>query len=300
MSGPLAPGDRVVVVSPSSASPADEVDAGVALLRGWGLDAVAAPHAKDYHPGLRYLAGTDPDRAADLTAALVDPGVRGVLCARGGYGSQRMVDLVDWPSVAAAEPSVFVGSSDATALHERFSAFGLPSWFGPMVATPAFLSDAVARENLRRALFEGVRSYSGAPVVGGRASGVAFGGNLSLLGPPPPDGAVVLIEEVGEEPYRLDRMLTALRRSGWFGGVAAVVLGSWDGCGDRSVVDEVLADRLGTLGVPVIGDAGFGHCPEQVTVPLGVPVEVDADAGVVTVLDPAGSGGPRPLLDVAS
>jgi len=157
----------------------------------------------------------------------------------------------------------------------------VPTWFGPMIGTRAFVEDADARERLRAALFTGVRSYRGTGLVAGVARGVAVGGNLSLLDAPPPPGAIVLLEDVNEEPYRLDRMLTDLLRSGWFDRVAGLVLGSWTGCGDPAAV---LADRLGGLGVPIVADARFGHCAGQLTVPLGVPVEIDGGTGVVTVV----------------
>ncbi|MFI9007656.1 LD-carboxypeptidase [Actinosynnema sp. NPDC053489] len=275
----LRPGDRVTVVSPAGPCPPDLLDAGVARLREWGLDVRPDPHVLDTHPTLPYLAGTDADRARSFERAWLDPATAGVLCARGGYGSLRMVDLVDWTAVAA-RPKVFVGSSDTTVLHERLWAHGVPTWFGPMVATRAFVEDARARERLRAALFTGVTSYGGVGLVPGVARGVAVGGNLSLVQAPPPPGAVVLLEDVDEEPYRLDRMLTGLLRTGWFAGVAGLVLGSWTNCGDPAAV---LADRLGGLGVPIVSDVAFGHCPGQLTVPLGVPVEVDGGAGTVTV-----------------
>jgi muramoyltetrapeptide carboxypeptidase len=276
----LRPGDRVVVVSPAGPCPAELLDAGTALLRTWGLDVHVDPHALDTHPTLDYLAGHDADRARSFEQAWLDPSVAGVLCARGGYGSLRMADLVDWTAVAA-HPKVFLGSSDTTVLHERLSAHGVPAWFGPMIATRAFVEDTDARERLRAALFTGVTSYRGVGMVPGVARGVAVGGNLSLLETPPPPGAIVLLEDVNEEPYRLDRILTGLLRSGWFDHVAGLVLGSWTGCGDPSAV---LADRLGGLGVPIVADARFGHCASQLTVPLGVPVEIDGDTGTVTVL----------------
>ncbi|ROP35346.1 S66 peptidase family protein [Saccharothrix texasensis] len=304
-SGPplLRPGDRVVVVSPAGPCPAELLEAGAAWLRKWDLDVRIDPHALDVHPTLGYLAGHDADRARSFERAWLDPAVAGVLCARGGYGSLRMVDLVDWTAVAAAagDPAdggpadaaagggvgggarrkVFLGSSDTTVLHERFWAHGVPTWFGPMIGTRAFVEDTDARERLRAALFTGVTSYRGAGMAPGVARGVAVGGNLSLLDAPPPPGAIVLLEDVNEEPYRLDRMLTDLLRSGWFDQVSGLVLGSWTGCGDPTAV---LADRLGGLGVPIVADARFGHCEGQLTVPLGVPVEIDGGSGVVTVV----------------
>ncbi|MBP2336345.1 muramoyltetrapeptide carboxypeptidase [Saccharothrix coeruleofusca] len=289
---PLRPGDRVAVVSPAGPCPPELLDRGLGLLRSWGLEVVLTAHARDRHPVLPYLAGADADRAADFTAAWCDPSVRAVLCARGGYGSERVVDLVDWAAVAAAGPKVFAGSSDTTTLHGRLWRLGVPTWFGPMVATAAFVEDATAREHLRHALFSGVEGLSGdssgslpgVPVVPGRATGTAVGGTVSLLGgTTPPEGAIALLEDVHEEPYRLDHLLTGLLRQGWFDRVAGVALGSWVDCGEPAEVEAVLVDRLGGLGVPVLGSVGFGHCAGQRTVPLGVTAVLDADAGLLTV-----------------
>jgi muramoyltetrapeptide carboxypeptidase len=275
----LRPGDRVVVVCPAGPVSPSLLDAGVTWLRKWGLEVHVAPEALATHPVLPYLAGHDADRARSLQRAWLDPAVAGVLCARGGYGSARTADLVDWTALAGVH-KVFLGSSDTTVLHDLFRRAGTPTWFGPMIGTTAFVEDTTARDHLHRALFTGVTSYRGTGLVPGTARGTAVGGTLSLLRTPPPDGAVVLLEDVNEEPYRVDRLLTDLLRTGWFARVAGVVLGSWAGCGD---VTPVLTDRLGGLGVPVVADTGFGHGPGQTTVPLGVSVQVDGHTGVVTV-----------------
>jgi muramoyltetrapeptide carboxypeptidase len=295
----LRPGDRVAVVAPAGPVPEDRLAAGVAVLRSWDLRVDVAPHVLGSHPDLPYLAAADIDRARDLQHAWCDPDVAAVLCARGGYGCLRVLDLLDWPDMAAAGPKVFAGSSDVTALHEAMGRrLGVVTLFAPMLAGPSFV-DEEAREHLRRTLFEPesvrVLGRPGAgPLVPGRALGVTTGGNASLLvagmgardvaGPSP--GGIVLLEDVAEAPYRLDRMLTQLRRAGWFAGAAGVALGSWTGCGEPDAVRAVLADRLGDLGVPVISELGFGHCVGQLTVPLGVRGELDAEAGTLTVLEP--------------
>ncbi|NYI04340.1 S66 peptidase family protein [Allostreptomyces psammosilenae] len=297
----LRPGDRVAVVAPSGPVPADRLEAGVALLRGWGLDVVVAPHVSDTHPDLRYLAGEDADRAEDLRAAWCDPSVDAVFCARGGYGAQRVVDLIDWEAMRAARPKPFVGFSDITALHEAFATeLGLATLYGPGAATPALLRDRTTRECLRRTLFEPestrvLTSGTAKPLVPGRAHGVTAGGCLTILasglGTPHTrrrlPGAIWVIEDVGEPLYRLDRALTQLLRSGAVDGVAGVALGSWSGCGPEDGLRELMLDRLGGLGVPVVWELGFGHDERQLTVPLGVPAVLDADAGTLTLDAPA-------------
>ncbi|GGY38095.1 S66 peptidase family protein [Streptomyces omiyaensis] len=295
----LRPGDRIAVVAPCGPVPEDRLLPGLDLLRAWDLEPVVAPHVLDVHPEIGHLAGTDRDRARDLTEAYTDPSVAAVICARGGYGAQRTVDLVDWPAIRAAGPKPFVGYSDATVLHEAFAVrAGHATLHGPMVATAAFLTEPRTRESLRATLFEpeAVRTpATGSALVPGRAAGVTLGGCVSLLAAelatpharPSARGGLLLLEDVGEEPYRLDRILTQLLRSGWLDGVAGIVLGSWEECGPYGEVRAVLADRLGGLGVPVVEEAGFGHRATAPTVPLGVPAVLDADAGTLTLDVPA-------------
>ncbi|MGI5459375.1 S66 peptidase family protein [Streptomyces sp. CA-249302] len=296
----LAPGARVAVVAPSGPVPEERLQAGLDVLRGWDLDPVTAPHVLDRHGEFNYLAGADADRAADLQAAWCDPSVDAVLCARGGYGVQRMVELLDWEAMRAAGPKVFVGFSDITALHEAFAArLGLVTLHGPMAAGIDFIKNARAQEHLKATLFapETVRTITsgGTALVPGRARGVTLGGCLSLLAAdlgtpharPGARGGLLCLEDVGEETYRLDRYLTQLLRAGWFEGVRGVLLGSWHDCGPYEKVRALLVDRLGGLGVPVAEEFGFGHCAGALTIPFGVTAELDADAGTLTLDRPA-------------
>ncbi|MFH9980881.1 LD-carboxypeptidase [Streptomyces sp. NPDC017179] len=296
----LAPGARVAVVAPSGPVPEERLQAGLDVLRGWDLDPVVAPHVTARHGTFDYLAGADRDRAADLQGAWCDPSVDAVLCARGGYGVQRMVDLLDWEAMRAAGPKVFVGFSDITALHEAFATrLGLVTLHGPMAAGADFVKNDRAQRHLRATLFapETVRTIaSGGPaLVAGRARGVTLGGCLALLAAdlgtaharPGAAGGLLCLEDVGEEVYRLDRYLTQLLRAGWLDGVRGVLLGSWEDCETPDRVRALLADRLGGLGVPVAEEFGFGHCEGAVTVPFGVAAELDADAGTLTLDEPA-------------
>ncbi|MFF1719450.1 S66 peptidase family protein [Streptomyces sviceus] len=296
----LAPGARVAVVAPSGPVVEEQLQAGLDLLRGWDLDPVVAPHVLDTHGELGYLAGADADRAADLQQAWCDPSVDAVLCARGGYGAQRIVDLLDWEAMRAAGPKVFVGFSDVTTLHQAFATrAGLVTLYGPAAAGADFVKNTVAQEHLRATLFapETVRVLTsrGAPLAPGRARGLTLGGCLSLLvsdlgtrhaRPGARDG-LLLIEDVGEQAYRVDRLLTQLLRTGWLDGVQGIALGSWAGCGPYGTLRAVLADRLGGLGVPVVEEFGFGHCEGALTMPFGVTAQLDADAGTLTLDEPA-------------
>ncbi|KUO05955.1 S66 peptidase family protein [Streptomyces caeruleatus] len=296
----LAPGARVAVVASSGPVCEERLEAGLDVLRGWDLDPVVAPHVLDRHGEFDYLAGTDADRAADLQRAWCDPSVDAVLCARGGYGAQRMVDLLDWAAMRAAGPKVFVGFSDITVLHQAFATrLDLVTLHGPAAAGVDFVKNARAQEHLKATLFrpETVRVIPsrGTAMVPGRARGVTLGGCLSMiasdLGTPHARtgarGGLVLLEDIGEQPYRIDRMLTQLLRTGWLDGVAGIALGSWAGCGHYDTVRPVLLDRLGGLGVPVVEEFGFGHCDDALTTPFGVGAELDADAGELTLDEPA-------------
>ncbi|MCZ0981999.1 LD-carboxypeptidase [Streptomyces diastatochromogenes] len=220
--------------------------------------------------------------------------------ARGGFGAQRMVDLVDWAAIRAAGPKVFVGYSDVTALHEAFAVrTGFATLHGPMVAAGTFLSDPATQESLRATLFEPetvltLGRETARALVPGRARGVTLGGCVSLLAADlgtrtagPRRAAGCCSWRTWEEPYRLDRILTQLLRSGWLDGVAGLGLGSWEECGPYEEVRAVLADRLGGLGVPVLEEMGFGHSATAQTLPLGLPAVLDADTGTLTLDVPA-------------
>ncbi|TXC94150.1 LD-carboxypeptidase [Streptomyces sp. ISID311] len=293
----LRPGDRVAVVAPSGPLVPERLDRGLDVLRGWDLDPVPAPHVRGTHATLGYLAATDEERAHDLQAAWCDPSVKAVFAARGGYGAQRMVDLLDWDALRAAAPKPLIGFSDVTVLHEAFAVrAGVATLHGPAVAGEVFLKDDATRVHLWRTLFAPetvctLTAPSARPLVPGRARGVTLGGCLTMLATelgaprarPNAAGGLLLLEDVGEPPYRIDRALTQLLRAGWLDGVAGIALGSWAGCGPYDRVREVLLDRLGGLGVPVAEECGFGHGDTALTVPLGVPAELDATAGTLVL-----------------
>nr|WP_221473034.1 LD-carboxypeptidase [Amycolatopsis umgeniensis] len=281
------------MVAPAGPVPAELVEKTLPVLHGWGVEVRVGECVRAAPTG--YLSAPDAVRAAEFTQAWLDPGVTCVLAARGGYGSQRMIDLVDWAALRATGPKTFAGSSDVTALHRAVNVhLGLETLFSPLPATTLF--DAVAAEHLRMSLFEpdGMRtiaSTTGSPLVPGTATGTLIGGNLALLASglgTPEQGsardAIVLLEDVTESAYRIDRMLTQLLRSGWFDGVQGIVLGSWTACGDPEAIRELMLDRLGPLGVPTVWDFGFGHVPASPTIPLGARATLDADTGTLLVL----------------
>ena len=293
----LRHGDVVALIAPSGPVPPDQLDAGVAILQSWGLRARVMPHVRDVHPVHAYLAGDDEARAEDFTNAWADADVRAIVCVRGGYGAQRMTDLVDWSALSSAEPTVLLGYSDVTALQQAVAArLGVVTLHGPMTGTRSFLESAAAQLHLRTTLFEPeavqvLSPPSARPLVGGAAAGVTTGGCLSTLttsvatpSMSTARGGLVLLEDVNEKAYRIDSYLTHLRRSGWFDDAAGIVLGSWADC---EPAEPVVADVLGDLGVPILADFGFGHGDDPITVPLGVLAELDADGGKLTLDQPA-------------
>ncbi len=293
----LRPGGVVTLVSPAGPTRPERVARGVELLSGWGLQVRVGANA---YARTGYFAGDDAARAADLTAAFADPEVRGVVCTRGGYGAQRVVDSIDMAAVRG-DPKVVVGFSDITALQ-------LALWRGARLATlhgpgAAWIDDrtpALSAQSLRSAMMgtepvvvkRDQAEPTAAVSVPGTARGTLLGGNLCLLTstvgtPDMPDlaGAVLLLEDVDEPPYKVDRMLTHLRRAGALSGLAGVAIGQFTNCADDwpVTVADVLADRLGDLGVPVLGGLPVGHGYGQLTVPVGTPATLDVAAGVLTV-----------------
>lgn len=305
----LGPGDRVAVIAPSGPLEPERLDRGCAVLAGLGLDVVVGAHARDV---AGHLAGSDADRAADLQSAWLDARVRAVVCARGGYGAVRLLDLLDWDAMRAAAsgpngPPVFVGASDVTSLHLAIARhLGVATLFGPMAAAQILAGERPEPATLAH-LATTLTDPGGAQVLGGGGvrvlepgtsgplvRGVGTGGTLALLAaavgtPEAPRlaGGVLFLEDVGEPPYRIDRMLTQLIRAGSLDGVCAVVAGDWDRCGPVAAIDAVLRERLGPLGVPILAGLEFGHGPVQLTVPLGAAMTVDVREGTITLDEPA-------------
>lgn len=252
------------------------------------------------HPNLErnwgYLAGKDGDRRSQLIDAIKDENICGILCARGGYGATRLLEgLPKCEIPASPNPKFLLGFSDITALlwalSEQENIVGI---HGPVLTTLSQEPDwAIAR------LFDCVESRPLQPLQGkgwggGRVRGRLFPGNLTvatyLLGTahqPDLRGTILAFEDVNEEPYRIDRMLTYWRMTGAFEGVRGIALGRFSQAeseGDRSdfSVEEVLRDRLGDLGIPIISDLPFGHDGCNAVLPVGVEVELDGDAGTLS------------------
>ncbi|WP_026163347.1 S66 peptidase family protein [Kribbella catacumbae] len=293
----LRSGDRVAVVAPAGPLVAERLEKGSEHLLGWGLKVDVMPSVLTRHERFPYLAGGDAERAADFRAAWLDPQYSAVFCGRGGYGVQRLLQHLDLDELAGVD-KVLVGFSDITALHEVLNAQGLVTIHGPMAAAVEQLGALEGRERLHDLLFEPesvkdlLAPRSARTVVPGTADGRLLGGNLALLaaslGTPTfarPDGIIVL-EDVSEDGYRVDRLLTQLLRSGWFDQVTGLVIGDFSEADDQGLVSEVVRERLEPLGVPMVEGAAIGHEEVNLAIPLGLPVQLDATACTLTPLLP--------------
>jgi muramoyltetrapeptide carboxypeptidase len=289
---PLRPHDTVHVVAPAGPFDRAGFDAGLALLAG----RYRVQHREDLFSAHRYLAGDDARRTQELSAALLDREARAIFCARGGYGSMRL--LPELP-LADAAPSAMVGFSDITAVHAALQARRRVSIHGPVLTQLGKQPpDVVTR------LFTLLESpLPPAPLTGtqclvpGEAEGVLVGGNLSVLTRligtpfmPSLDGAVLLLEDVGERPYRLDRMWTHLRLAGLLKGLRGVVLGDFTLCEEKDAaysVLEVLRALAEEAGVPCAAGFRIGHGEVNYPVALGTRVRLEADASRLVFLEGA-------------
>jgi muramoyltetrapeptide carboxypeptidase len=292
---PVAPGGTIGVVAPGGAVNEDALVSGVAALEAMGYRVRLGAHVLDRH---RFYAGEPEVRLADLTAMIADADVAAVMCARGGHGTTRVLEQLD-PALFAANPKLVVGYSDVSPLLgwivERC---GVVAVHGPMVATDLARGVSERTAARLRALLAAPTTTWREPVPEtlrpGIATGRLVGGCLSsivaLLGTPwaiETDGAVLFLEDVGERPFRIDRMLTHLRLAGKLDRVVAVVLGAFadrDGSGGEDAAREVFEDFFAGASFPVVAGFPAGHLSENLPLALGLPVRVDADRGHVEAL----------------
>ncbi len=285
------PGQAIGLAAPAAAFDADALDQGLAVLAELapGLSLRRDPEL-DSRSG--FLAGPDRLRAEHLTRLMLEPGLGAVLCVRGGYGCSRLLPRLELAELAAGR-RLLVGFSDLTCLLMSLAARGLMSVHGPVITQLPRL-DQASRNDLA-ALLAGDPAWpatlSGRPLAPGRARGLLLGGNLTLvchlLGTPylpPLDGAVLLLEEVGEQAYRVDRLLTQLTLAGVAGRLAGVALGHLGGeDAEGEAVLAVAAERLAGLGLPVVSGLPFGHGAANRCLPIGALAEIDGDAGTLAV-----------------
>lgn len=281
----LRPGDRVAVVAPAGPFDRPSFERGLAVL-ATRYQPVFDERLFDTH---RYLAGTDASRGEQLQAAFDDPGLKAIFAARGGYGAMRLLPSLKLP----AAPKWLAGFSDVTALHLALQVNGWQSLHAPVLTQLGKQSGEVIARFFDALEGKGVPPLRGTTtVVPGVAEGPLLGGNLSVLTRligtkwlPSLRGAVLLIEDVGERPYRLDRMWVHLKLAGALEGVAGVVFGEFTGCDEKDAgytASDVMHEFARALGVPCAAGFTIGHGEVNEPVILGARVRLDAGALTVT------------------
>ena len=303
---PLSIGDKVALIAPSSPLPDDNIERAIDSIRFLELEPVVFPSCTMSHG---YLAGKDADRARDINEAFADKSIKGIFCLRGGYGSMRILNLLDLEMIQK-NPKVFAGYSDITSLHLAFTQkCGFITFHSPMPNTRYREMDEFSLISLKGNLFSDqplgeVFNPTGEiieTIVPGVCEGRITGGNLSLLqgtlGSPyevDTKGKILFIEEVADPPYRLDRALTALALAGKFEDCAGVILGTFAECEDpdpetvppnsvisgesltlRQIFDEVVKP----FNKPTILNFRAGHIYPQLTIPMGTMLRLDATNG---------------------
>jgi muramoyltetrapeptide carboxypeptidase len=291
---PLSSGARVALVAPSGPLRSSaELDIATAQARSFGWEAIVSEHALARQG---YLAGSDEQRLRDVNAALANDAVDGIWCLRGGYGSMRILDGLDVGAIRR-RPKALIGYSDITALHVALGeAARVVSFHGPTARSPL---TEFSRNSLERAVVA-QRDPCGAAsdartLRTGRAQGRLVGGNLAMLAAlcgtrfaPDYTDAILILEDIGEPTYRIDRMLRQLALSGALGRLAGIAYGQFtDGTdpGDETSckLDDVLREAADLAGVPAIAGIPLGHIDNQWTVPLGAMAELDADSQTLHV-----------------
>lgn len=293
----LRPGDSVGLVSP--AGPLDkpeDLQRGIDQVELLGLNPVVGKHALDK---AAYLAGTDEARASDINTFVRDPNIRGIFALRGGYGTMRILDAIDYDAFRA-DPKVLLGFSDLTALLNAITTrTGLVTFHGPVAAYSTFTPTVV--QNIQNAVMSGnaigmLHNTTTTTIVSGTARGKLVGGNLTLVaalaGTPyavPTAGNILFLEDVHEEPYHIDQMLTTLTLAGDLRTAAGIACGIFMEP-DRKIADEpspelaaLMRDRLTLAGRPATLGMQFGHILNQWVLPIGMDAVLDASAGTLTI-----------------
>lgn len=307
----LKHGGTLGIVAPASA-PANpqNIDLGLAALQRLGFN---PQPAKNLRKRWGFLAGTDQERAEDLMEVFADDSVDAIICFRGGYGASRLLPLLDYDMVRR-HPKIFVGYSDITSLHCALLAKAdLVSFHGPMLNSdllkeniPAFTLDnflrTLTQSEAPGSVCYGYNRNTIKVLAAGMVSGPLVGGNISILcaslaTPYQPcfRDAILFLEDLDEEPYRFDRMLTQLLNAGLLQQVAGVAIGINKNCKDpkarraseyRQTLEDVLKERLLPLGIPIVSGLPFGHVRHNATLPVGARATLDGDKGDLLITEP--------------
>lgn len=285
---PLKEGDKVGIVAPGGPFAMERFEKGLAVIRAMGFVPVVdeAVFAKE-----RHLAGPDAQRADLIQRLFADDAIKAIFCARGGFGCLRVLPYLDYDLIRN-NPKTLIGFSDITALLVNLmQRCGLAGLHGPVVTSLAF-ADEESKARLKQALTSGDPADLSpvAPMVvkAGRTGGIVSGGNLAtlchLVGTdyvPDFNGKIVLIEDVNEAPYSIDRMLTQMRMAGCFEGMAGLILGSFKDCGSIDSILAVVADVFADFTGPIMAGFPVGHGETNYAVSMGVQAELDTEEGIL-------------------
>lgn len=281
---PLRVGDTVGIVAPAGPYDKDLFEKGIAALETMGFK-VHVPDGLDRSKG--FLAGSDRHRADIFNGCFRNEKIKGIFCARGGYGSLRILDLIDYRLIED-NPKVFVGFSDITAIHMTLlDRCRLITFHGPVVtrlgeADPETLDSLTAAVSSGRKLE--IKVKSGTIVQSGRCEGVVSGGNLTtlchLLGTPYAPvfrNHILLLEDVAEAPYKINRKLFQMKLSGCLDGVGGIMLGDFNDCGSRRELIATMKEVFKDMKIPIMAGFNFGHGTPNLTVPLGLNAILDTE-----------------------
>ena len=280
----LEPGDTVGIVAPASPFDADLFDEGIKTLESMGYRTYVPD---DLFERNGYLAGSDGHRIDIFHRLLADSKIRAIVCARGGYGSMRLLPFLDF-SLIQKNPKIIFGLSDISALLSViYSRTGLVTFHGPMVTTLAN-APIETREAMIAAISPDqphkLEIENGAAIHSGSASGRVCGGNLNtlnhLMGTPfAPDfrGHILFLEDRGEKPYRIDRMLTQMKQADCFQNLAGLILGDFIDCGSPQEIIRIFTDAFDDVSIPIVAGCEAGHGKQNLTIPLGLEATLDAD-----------------------
>jgi muramoyltetrapeptide carboxypeptidase len=278
----LEPGDRIGIIAPAGPVYRDEIRPAIEFLNQKGYKTLASPNL---YRKKGYLAGSDDARLDDLMSMFANKGVKAIFCARGGYGTIRLLDRIDY-DVIRKNPKIIAGYSDITALLSAiFRNTGLVTFHGPV------LRDLVrGRKNNLNQLLRLLSSKTphvidlsaGTVIRQGRAGGIVMGGNLSLICSlagtpfmPEMKGAILFVEDKGEPLYRIDRMLSHLRLAGVIDRLSGLVAGRFTDCGDMKDINKILKDITSGTGIPVMSGLPVGHGGENKAMPIGIRADLD-------------------------
>jgi len=291
----LKHGDKIAIVAPARKVSPAEMDVAISTLRSWGLQVVTGPHL--FGENNQY-SGTDEERAEDLQMMLDDKDIRAIICARGGYGTVRIIDKLNF-SAFEQHPKWIVGYSDITVLHSHIQTqFGIETLHATMPINFPDKGTEAATDSLRKALFGESLSYSIDPYIlnqPGNVCGTITGGNLSILyslnGTPSDiqtDDKILFIEDLDEYLYHVDRMMMNLKRSGKLSGIKALIVGGITKMNDNAVpfgrqAEQIISDYAREAGIPVCFNFPAGHIADNRALIMGREVQLNIDANGVSL-----------------